>query len=302
MSREVEERIAAAAERQYGALTYRQLLEAGVSPAGVARRLASGRLRRLHHGVYLAALNPLARTREMAAVLASGPAAVLSDFSAAAVLGFGSRSVSADEPVDVTAPTDRHQPGIRLHRRKLLRAEWTLAQGIPITTPARTLLDLATVLKAGALEAALARAERAGLTTREALSALLERKRGRRGAPALRAVLEAPGGPALTRSAAEAAFLMLVRNARLPLPESNVAVGPYEIDFLWRAAGLGVEVDGFRYHSSRSSFEGDRRRDAQLMAAGIVVLRLTWRQIKQEPFATVAQLAQALAHASAKRR
>lgn len=300
MSREVEECIAAVAARQHGAVTYRQLLEAGVSPAGVARRLASGRLRRLYHGVYLAALNPLARTREMAAVLASGAAAVLSDFSAAAVWGFGWPS---EEPVDVTAPTTRgRHPGVRLHRRRLLPEEWSPTEGIPTTTPARTLLDLATTLDARSLEPAVARAERAGLITRTALLALLERKRGRAGAPTLRAVLAAAGGPALTRSAAEAGFLALVRKARLPAPEANARVGQYEVDFLWRAAGLAVEVDGFHYHSSRSSFEADRRKDAQLVAGGIAVLRLTWRQITQEPLVAVRDLAQALLHADVKKR
>ncbi len=305
MSREVETRIAAVAARQYGVVTYRQLLEAGASPAGVARRLAAGRLSRLHHGVYLAALNPVERTREMAAVLASGPTAVLSDSSAAGVLGFGLRTTElpADREVEVTASQNRgHHAGIRLHRRRLLRGEWTVEAGIPITTPERTLLDLATRLDAPVLEAAVARAEREGLITRAALSALVERKRGRAGAAGLRKALSVAGGPALTRSAAEAEFLALVRKAGLPLPRSNVRVGPYEIDFLWRAAGLAVEVDGFRYHSSLSSFEGDHRRDAYLMAEGIAVLRLTWRQITRQPLVTVAQLAQALAHASVRRK
>lgn len=77
----------------------------------------------------------------------------------------------------------------------------------------------------------------------------------------------------------------------------NVSVGPYEIDFFWRAARIAVEVDGFRYHSSWSRFEGDRRRDARLLASGIAVLRLSWRQITGEPLRTLAQLMQALAHA-----
>ena len=114
-------------------------------------------------------------------------------------------------------------------------------------------------------------------------------------------MLASPGGPALTRSEAEQKLLTLIRDARLPAPECNVSMGRYEVDFLWRSAGIAVEVDGFGYHSSRPRFEGDRRKDAELLAAGITVLRLTWRQITQEPLATAVQLGQALARAGGRR-
>jgi very-short-patch-repair endonuclease len=143
----------------------------------------------------------------------------------------------------------------------------------------------------------VARAEREGLATREALNILVARHPRRPGTPALRAVLESEGGPTLTRSEAEAKFHTLTRCAGLPPPEINVGVGPYELDFLWRAEGIAVEVDGFRHHSSRPRFEGDRRKDAWLLANGITVIRLSWRQIVHEPLATAVLIGQALARA-----
>jgi len=306
MSREGEDRIAAAAERQHGVVTHRQLMEAGLSRSAMGRRLLSGRLRLLHRGVYLAVPFPLPHTREMAAVLASDPDAVVSHHSAAALWGLGAGSGSsprATAPVEITVEGNRgRRPGIRVHRvARLGDEERTVSQGIPITTPGRTLLDLATVTGARELEAAVARAEREGLVDPDALAALLARQRGHAGTRVLKAVAEAPGGPALTRSAAEAKFLALIREAGLPAPECNVVLGPYEIDFLWRAAGIAAEVDGFRYHASRPRFEGDRRKDAWLLAAGITVVRLSWRQITREAMATAVQLGQALARAGSNR-
>ncbi len=305
MSRAIEERIGGVTARQHGVVTYRQLVEAGLSPSAIDRRVRSGRLGVLHRGVYLALPFPLPRTRAMAAVLASGPGAVLSHLSAAALWGLRPSPGKEDaEPSDVLVPgSGRRRPGIRVHRVARLPArERTVLDGVPITTPARTLVDVAALLGARELEAAVARAERDGLVTREELAALVDRGRRRAGSVALRAVLDAQGGPALTRSAAEERLLALVRQAGLPAPEANVSIGRYEVDFLWRPAGLAVEVDGFRYHASRAAFEGDRRKDAQLLAAGIAVLRLSWRQITAEPLATVARLAQALARAGASRR
>jgi very-short-patch-repair endonuclease len=130
--------------------------------------------------------------------------------------------------------------------------------------------------------------------------AMLARHAGRPGAPALRAVLES-GQPRLTRSEAEDRFLQLVQKGDLPLPEANVMVQGYEVDFLWRSAGLAVEVDGFGFHASRRSFENDRRRDAELAANGIHVIRVTWRHVVEEPHATLVRVAQALTRSRADR-
>lgn len=305
MSRELEERIAALAARQHGVVTRGQLIEAGLSPWAVAHRLRSGRLRRLHGGVYLVGPLMPAHAREMAAVLASGPDAVVSHFSAASFRGIWMERMDAAEKSDaapvhvaVVGANRGNRPGIRVHRVvRLDRDEWTIEDGIPVTTPERTLADLAGMVGSRELEGMLAKAEREGLVGRESLAALPARYRGRPGMPALRAILNHQDGPALTRSEAEERFLVLLRQAGLPSPETNVRIGPYEIDFFWRAEHIAVEVDGFRHHSLRPRFEGDRRKDAWLVAQGIQVVRLSWRQITQRAMATVVQVGQTLARA-----
>jgi very-short-patch-repair endonuclease len=166
--------------------------------------------------------------------------------------------------------------------------------GIPITSPARTILDLAAVVRRRELEQALAEAYARRLARRSELASLLARRSSRPGTHALRALLE-DGTPALTRSQAEERLLALIRAAELPQPEVNIRIGRHEVDFVWRDQRLIVEVNGFRFHSSRSAFERDRRRDAELGTLGFRVMRVTWRQIVNEPEALVARLAAALA-------
>lgn len=300
MSREIEMRIAAVAARQHGAVTQRQLLEAGLSTGGIARRLRWGRIRRLHRGVYLAAPFPLQHTAEMAAALAT-PGGALSHVSSG-ILWEVTPAASRIDGVEVSVVGNRgRQPGIIVHRvARLGPEERTSRHGIPVTSVARTLVDLGAVLDLRELESAIARAERARLITREALERLPLRYRRHAGVAGLKAVLERPGGAALTRSAAEEAFLALTRAAALPVPECNVRVGGYEVDFYWRAAGVAVEVDGYAYHASHRQFEADRRKDVELAARGLTVLRLTWRQITEEGIAIAVRIGQALLHAAAR--
>jgi very-short-patch-repair endonuclease len=122
----------------------------------------------------------------------------------------------------------------------------------------------------------------------------LDRYHGRRGIGRLKKLLEDADPPTLTRSEAEERFLALVRAAGLPAPEVNVRIHGHEVDFFWRDQGLVVEVDGFQFHSSRNAFERDRRRDAELQSAGLRVLRVTWRQIIDAPYATLTNLVRAL--------
>ena len=300
MSREIETRIAALAARQHGALTFRQLLEAGLSLAGIDRRLRSGRMSRLYRGVYLVVPYPLEHTADMAAVLASrgGALSHLSGGWLWEVL----RAPARPPEVEVSVVGNRGRPpGIRIHRvSRLGDEERTQRHGIPVTSIGRTLVDLAAVIGRRELEAAVARALRDGLVTPEALARLPTQYRHYRRVAALKAVLQLPGGPQLTRSAAEETMLALVREARLPAPECNVSIGPYELDLLWRRAKVAVEVDGFAYHGSRRRFEGDRRRDAVLAARGLTVLRLSWRQITEERTATAVQIGQVLLQAAAR--
>jgi very-short-patch-repair endonuclease len=284
----------ARAARQHAVVTGDDLAAAGLGRGAIARRLAEGRLRRIHFGVYLVGPAPLPRTRDMAAVLACGRTAVLSHRSAAALWGI---RPPWNGPVDVTASAGhpRGDAGIRVHRvRTLDKTDITRRQGVPVTAPARTLLDLAGVLHPRDLARALEEAEVRRLVTRRQLAALLARSRGRAGAAALREALRQYDEPALTRSEAEARMLDLIRAARLPPPCTNARVGRHEVDFLWPAERLVVEVDGFAFHSTRAAFERDRAKDAELHILGYRVVRITWRQIAHEPEAVVATVAAAL--------
>ena len=301
MSHEVEGRIAALAARQHGAMTQRQLLDAGLSTAGIARRLRAGRMRRLHRGVYLVSPFPLEHTGEMAAVLAT-PGGALSHRSAGHLWG-AVPPAARPRSIEVSVVGHRGRlPGITVHRvSRLGDDERTRRHGIPITTVARTLVDLAGVLAPRDLELAAARVERAGLITLESIEGLPNKYPAQPGIAVLQAVLRRPGGPALTHSDAEEVFLALVREGELPPPECNVSIGRYQVDFLWRAEGVVVEVDGYEYHAARERFENDRRRDADLEAAGLTVVRFTWRQITEAPTATAVRVGQILVQATARR-
>jgi very-short-patch-repair endonuclease len=287
----------ALAARQHGVVSRAQLVALGFSKAAIDARVKAGRLYPLYRGVYLVG-HPLVPpfAREMGAVLACGDGAVVSHLSAAhlwALLPYPARH----RRIDVTVPgrDSRGGEGIRAHRVKRLHPRDTrTCRRIPVTTPARTILDLAGSELPRVFEQALAEAERRKLVTRRHLEAVLERNGRRAGAPLLRAALASDAAPPWTRSEAEERFLALVRSAGLPPPEVNVRLGPYEVDFLWRAERLIVEVDSFGFHSSRAAFESDRLRDAELQANGLRVVRVTWRQLAGEPEEMLGRLARAL--------
>jgi very-short-patch-repair endonuclease len=287
--------IATLASTQYGVVSRAQLLAAGIGPGAIATRLKRHQLHPLHRGVYAVghtALVPLAR--ELAAILACGPGAVLSHRSAAWLWRL---LELVGDLVEVTVPgSSRRRPGLIVHRSRTLGHEEVRShRGIPVTAPARTLLDLAEVATARELERAFDEAMTQRLTTHAALVAVVERSHGHRGTGRLRDLLTRSEEPAMTRSEAEERYLALLREAGLPTPALNTYVGRHLVDFLWRDRRLVTEVDGYRLHSSRVSFERDRGRDAELNAAGFRVIRITWRQLVEEPAAVVARLAQALA-------
>ena len=230
----------------------------------------------------------------MAGVL-SCPGAVASHGSAGFLWGI----VARPPAVDLIVGRDHgRRPGIRAHRSRIAPDQITKIEGIPVSTISRTLLDLASALNGRELEQAVAGAERAHVSRRELLE-LMARSRNRVGMPRLRALLEHTGQLPLTRSEAEDRFLALIRKGELAPPEVNATLAGYEVDFAWRDERIVVEVDGFAFHSSRSRFESDRRRDAKLAAEGFLVMRVTWRQLAHEPEATLVRLAQALTVARA---
>ncbi len=309
------------APAQHGVVARAQLLQAGITGRVIDRRLKTGRLRPLHRGVYL--VGPLRgrHTNEMAAVLACGSAVVVSHRSGMVLRDV--LSVDGSTIVEVsTYPAGAYsaakqvrldrcalesartrvrcaassRPGIRVHRVSTLRPEdVTVYDGIPVTTVARTLYDLARTAPAHEVESALAHALDRRMIDAGELRAWLGRRSRHAGAPRLQALLDSDQPPALLRSAAEARFLALVRKAQLPDPQCNVRVRGFEVDFYWRAERFAVEMDGFAYHASSRAFESDRRRDAVLVSAGIRVMRVTWKQLENEREATLARLTRALA-------
>jgi very-short-patch-repair endonuclease len=297
-SAHVDRIIGQLAANQRGVVSRRQLLESGVGSGAVDHRLATGRLHRIRRGVYLVGHTvPPRMALEVAAVLSCGTGAVLSHRTAAQIWRLlGSHADSAE--IDVTTPgrDPGAKPGIRIHRTRALDpADVRRVGGLPITAPARTLVDLAGEASLREVEQALAEAEARHLVRRHELTAALTRVGRHRGATALRKLLSADRAPALTRSEAEERLLALLRSAQLPQPDVNVRLGNYEVDFLWREQGLVIEVDGFGFHSSRLAFERDRSRDAELQAQGWRVIRVTWRQIVHQAQVVVARIAAALA-------
>lgn len=240
----------------------------------------------------------------MAAVLACGPGGVVSHVTALALHGLASKE-PARAPVHVSmAGTDGgRRPGIRPHRVPALApSDWQRIEGVPVTTPVRTLLDVAAAVPARTLERAYAQAARDGRATPEAIEAALVRRGPVPGAGRLRRLASASTPPAFTRSEAEERLLEWIGRAGLPPPETNVRVGGLELDCAWRAFRVAVEVDGFAFHGSRTSFEADRHRDARLASLGYRVVRITWRQLDLEPVATVTRIAQVLAVAASEGR
>jgi very-short-patch-repair endonuclease len=201
-------------------------------------------------------------------------------------------------PIDVTVlgSATNKRAGIRIHKtRQLDRRDVAVRERLAVTSPARTLLDLAATLTTRELEAALDEALTMRITSRSKLAELLHRAPHRKAAPTLAALLAARGRSTVTRSMGEERFLHLVRAAGLPDPECNVPIQGFVVDALWRRQRLVVEVDSYQFHSSRSAFERDRRKDAALEQAGLEVARVSWDQMESEPYAVVARLARALA-------
>lgn len=294
--------VALLAKDQFGVISTTQLLALGMGREAIRRWVADGRLHRLHRGVY--AVGHLAltlRSRELAAVLACGPGALLSHRSAGAAHDLRRHT----SPIEVTAPRSREgHSGFVLHRSRCLEPEdATDVDGIATTSVARTIVDLADVLTEKRLADAVHEAEVRRVFDLTAIQSTLDRLPGRRGRHRLRRVLaQYGGGPQRTRSEAERRFLELVVAHRLPTPLSSVQRAGYELDFLWPDAGLGVEVDGEAYHHTVRAYHSDRRRDRKLAVVDIQVIRVTWLDLTVGQAALMADLRRLLRHDSAQPR
>jgi very-short-patch-repair endonuclease len=283
-------RVAILAAEQHGVVTAAQLQAAGLNRAAVQVRVRGARLHPVHRGVY--AVGHVAMTlhaRFMAAVLACGPAAVLSHRSAAALWGFLPWEGDRLPEVTVPASTTRSRPGLRIHRtRHLDRRDVTRRDAIAVTTPARALLDLADELAPAGLRRAARQAQAMRWTTVRQLADVLARCGGRRGGPRLAALIA--DGPAPTRSEFEDLVLDLILDAGLRRPEINVRLGRVIPDLRWPDQRLTVECDGAAWHDGKLAREDDAARQARLEASGERVLRVTWQQAVSSPRQTIARM------------
>jgi very-short-patch-repair endonuclease len=271
----------------HGVVTRVQLMALGLDDRAIARRVRAGRLHRVYRGVY-AVGHPRLTTkgRFLAAVVACGERAVLSHLSAAILW---SLLPERGPRIDVTVPSRggrKRRAALIVHRSPLPAEEVTVKQGIPVTTPTRTVIDLADVrprreVERAIDEAAYLRLDLTGLRPRP----------GRRGCGLLARVLaDHDPGSTRTRSDLEERMLWLCRSFSLRAPEINAKVEGYEVDFAWRDERLTVETDGWAAHGTRQAFERDRVRDAELTAAGWRVVRITRSRLRAEPDAVAAQL------------
>jgi very-short-patch-repair endonuclease len=297
MPRHIEERLAELTARQHGVVTRRQLVRLGFTPRAIQGRLESGRMRLLHRGVYLEGpVEPL-WARVMAAVLASGPGARASHRAAASLWELGPGLGPASR-VEVKVPGGRvvRRPGIRAYRCVGLETSApATVHGIPTTDPVETLLDLAANPGPLDLENMVARGERFRLVTLDELAAAVDRHPKCPGMATLRSLLGQSGGPAFTRSELEQLFRDALRRFHLPAPRFNTRVHGYEVDCYWPDAGVAIELDGRAYHDSWKSRRNDRRRDRELVARGIHVIRITWPELVHETEPTMARVIEALA-------
>jgi len=266
--------IAAIAVRQGGVVAARQLAELGLDRFAVGRRVAAGRLHPLHRGVFAVGHDRIgAWGRYWAAVLACGEGAALSHRPAGAawrVLPVGSGAIDVSVPY---GGRKRHE-GIRVHRRRsFTAADVTERDGLPITTPERTLLDLAATQPRRTVEQALIRAEALRIVDHTTLTALATSHQP--GAPLLRAVLAEPRSE--TESPLEELVLAFFDQHGLPRPMTQQWIGRHRVDFLWPDAKVIVEADSHGYHRRR--FEADRERDAELAALGYLTVRVTKRSL-----------------------
>ena len=289
--------------RQHGVVTREQLLELGYTQSAIAHRLGSGRLHRVHVGVYSVGRPGLAPAgRLMAAALSCGPGARLSHRSAAALHGLLDDVRAGPIDVTVSPATTRRRSGVRVYRRAIAADECAEVDGLPVTSVVRTVIDIAPLLSLRRLEAAVNAADNRDLADPEQLRASLADYAGRRGVARLRLVLDRHTFT-FTASDLERRFLPIAREAGLGKPETGVRVNGFEVDFYWSDLGLVVETDGLRYHRTPATQARDRLRDQAHAAAGMTPLRFTHAQVRydarhvQRTLATVARrLAAARAH------
>jgi hypothetical protein len=290
----LEMAVARLARCQHGVVARRQLLELGFSRDQIGRRIRRGSLHVVQRGVYAAGHTLVSVWGKwMAAVLTCGTGSALSHRSAGELWGIISR---AGGSIEVTSPGRwRAHRGVTVHQASIPGDEISIIDGIPVSGVSRTLLDLASVLSRDRLEQALNEAEVLGLTDRISVPALLARYPRRPGTVKLRAILNDAGrARGVTRRELERRFAVALASTDLPRPHRNADVAAagrfFEVDCLWRTQRLIVELDGGFVHGTWRASERDRERDRLLMADGWRVVRITWRQLRDDAPAVIADL------------
>ncbi len=274
------------AERQHGVFSTWQLIECGIGENVIRRRREHGSLIPLHQGIYALGHQRLTREgRWMAAVLACGPGAVLSYFSAGHLWNMcGSRG-----PIEVLRQSGGFMPGghrgVRLHQtRRLHKYEVTLERGIPVVVKERVLLDLAARTDAKRLERVVVQTYKSGHLDWRRLGQITNRRRGCKGVGRLRQIAQEVDPEALeTKSVSEIDFLALWRQVSMLTPVCNVLVEGHLVDFLWPAQKVVVETDSWSHHGDRPTFEKDHQTDVDLIAAGYNVHRTTYKMLERNP-------------------
>jgi len=275
------------ARGQHGVATRGQLLEAGITRHEISRLLKRGALIRVHPGVYRAGHRaPSVEATYLAAVLAAGNGAVLCGRAAAHLLGL---TKGSPPPPEVISPTQRRVGGVRTSRSRNTDSRDSIThRGVPITSVARTLVDLAVVLDQDGLARACHEAGVRYRTTPGQVEAVLLRRPSSPGAGTLRRVLH--GDVRVTLSTLERRFLEMLRDADLALPETNRPAGGRRVDCRWPRERLTVELDGYRYHASRHAWEADRRREREAFARGDQFRRYTWSDVVEHPRSILREL------------
>jgi very-short-patch-repair endonuclease len=273
-----------------------QLYARGVSKRAIEYRVAAGRMRVVFRGVYsfgCGELPPLAR--EQGALLACGERAFLSHHTAVAFWGM-LPALPTEVEVSVVGRRCESRKGIHVHQiKKISRREVRHEQGLWVSSPARAVLEIAATATAQQLAAAIDQGLARKLFTPRELDEVLERNRPCRGAARLAQILGDPTATAVSRSKREKRLLRLIRDAGLPMPETNVPFGRFELDFFWPRERLVVEVDGYNFHRGPGAFRRDREKELAVRAAGLEMLRVTGDHVLKQPWMVLATVAGELA-------
>ena len=287
-----ERELARLVSSQHGVVTRAHLLAAGLSAAGIDRRLEKGSLLRAYRGVYRVGHQaPSREASYMAAVMACGPEALLCGRAAAHLWGLVKGVAPAPE---VVTPANRRVPGLRVRRcRNFDAACATELNAIPVTTVPRTLVDLAAALPVDALARVCHEAGVLHRTTPAQVERVLSGHRNSLGAANLRRILR--GDERVTLSTLESAFLARLRAAGLPLPQTNRPAGGRRVDCRWPERRLTVELDGYQFHNSRHAWEQDRRREREARAGGDEFRRYTYGDVVEQPRLMLSELRDLLA-------